>query len=146
MHRPTCIFTRFWVDCLYTLRRNSTFCYTNILPHDIKALKKSQKIRPNLRTELMGVPLNFTCVGWTFRYFDSKDIANLLLYFSLRQFLTTLWRTSNVINYNNFYNSMYNVVNESFPYKCNIREYFFEFYRVEQFADQHFSKSSIVLK
>ena len=88
----------------------------------------------------------FTCVEWIFQYFDNRDIANLLPYFFPRQFLTTLWRTSNAINYNNFYNSKYNVVVESFPCKYNIQEYFCEFYQVKQLDDQHFSKNSIVLK
>ena len=90
--------------------------------------------------------MTFTCAEWIFQYFGNKDISNLLLYFFLRPFLTTLWRTSNAINYNNFYNSKYNVVVESFPYKCNIQEYFCEFYQVGQLDDQHFSKNLIVLK
>ena len=88
----------------------------------------------------------FTCVEWIFQYFGNKDISNLLLYSFLMQFLTTPWRTSNAINYNNFYNSKYNVVVVSFPYKCNIQEYFCVFYQVERLDDQHFSKNLIVLK
>jgi len=71
------------------------------IPNDVVSTvhhKNAVLHRTRIPDFLLDHKSNNICVEWIFQYFDNKDIANLLLYFFPRQFLTILWRISNVIS------------------------------------------------